>query len=160
MPTADCSFTRYNDMVARTPYLSPGTSKPLAATLREDPTWNLAAEILPDSLGEIIKSKAVAKQFSAFWLLFVSKHIYLMIRCKTPTCGRVGAVPCASVAAMEGAVTQPLGYAQDQQKASEGKAHQGDDQGKPSSVGAGASGREATKKYLEQHGREKTGTDN
>ena len=44
MPTADCSFTRYNDMVARTPYLSPGTSKPLAATLREDPTWNLAAE--------------------------------------------------------------------------------------------------------------------
>ena len=61
---------------------------------------------------------------------------------------------------MDGPVPQPLGYAENQQEAAEGKAHQGDDQGKPSSVGAGASGREATKKYLEQHGREKTGTDN
>jgi len=49
-------------------------------------------------------------------------------------------VACASAAAMDGPVTQPLGYAEDQQKASEGKAHERNDQGKPSTIGAGAGG--------------------
>jgi hypothetical protein len=50
----------------------------------------------------------------------------------------------------EVAVAEPFCYAQGEQQASEGDAREGDDEGEPAGVGAGAGGREAAEHCNQQ----------